>query len=141
MKAVMPQPIKMSGLVQQWRIRCTNFECVVSTVSRRVRINMYLRVTLSIAKEVLAHSNAKLLTLSAVFRCRISAGEQRTVLRASAIQFTNMSTAPKTLTLDNLNPHIKSMEYAVRGPILIRAAEIEKELEQVLKKKIALILC
>lgn len=45
-----------------------------------------------------------------------------------------MSTAPKTLTLDNLNPHIKSMEYAVRGPILIRAAEIEKELEQGVKK-------
>ena len=44
MKAVMPQPIKMSGLGQPRRIHCTNFECVVSTVSRRVRINMYLRV-------------------------------------------------------------------------------------------------
>ena len=35
------------------------------------------------------------------------------------------------LTLDNLNPQIKVMEYAVRGPLVIRAGEIEKELEKV----------
>lgn len=47
----------------------------------------------------------------------------------------NMTTSvPKTLTVDNMNPHIKTMEYAVRGPILIRAAEIEKELEKGVKK-------
>ncbi|EFA12940.2 hypothetical protein TcasGA2_TC010487, partial [Tribolium castaneum] len=34
------------------------------------------------------------------------------------------------LTLDNLNPQIKVMEYAVRGPLVIRAGEIEKELEK-----------
>lgn len=45
-----------------------------------------------------------------------------------------MATAPKTLTLDNMNPHIKTMEYAVRGPMLIRAAQIERELEQVITK-------
>lgn len=37
----------------------------------------------------------------------------------------------KQLTLDNMNPNIKTMEYAVRGPLVIRAAEIEKELLQV----------
>lgn len=37
----------------------------------------------------------------------------------------------KCVTLDNLNPCIKVMEYAVRGPLVIRATEIEKELEQV----------
>lgn len=36
-----------------------------------------------------------------------------------------------TLTLDNMNPNIKVMEYAVRGPLVIRAGEIEKELEKV----------
>lgn len=41
-------------------------------------------------------------------------------------------THPKVLTMDTLNPHIKTMEYAVRGPIVIRAGEIEKELESVL---------
>ncbi|XP_014248318.1 alanine aminotransferase 1 [Cimex lectularius] len=45
----------------------------------------------------------------------------------------NMSSA-KTLTLDNLNPCIKVMEYAVRGPLVIRASEIEKELKQGIKK-------
>lgn len=38
---------------------------------------------------------------------------------------------PKCLTMDNLNPQIKVMEYAVRGPLVIRASEIEKELENV----------
>ncbi len=37
----------------------------------------------------------------------------------------------KVLTMDTLNPHIKVMEYAVRGPIVARAAQIEKELKQV----------
>lgn len=41
--------------------------------------------------------------------------------------------ASKCVNLDNLNPCIKVMEYAVRGPLVIRATEIEKELEQVCK--------
>ena len=36
----------------------------------------------------------------------------------------------KVLTMDTMNPHIKVMEYAVRGPIVARATELEKELEQ-----------
>ena len=35
------------------------------------------------------------------------------------------------LTLENMNPHIRKMEYAVRGPIVQRAIALEKELEQV----------
>ena len=38
---------------------------------------------------------------------------------------TSMSTAA-TVTLDNMNPCIKKMEYAVRGPLVIRATAIEK---------------
>lgn len=37
----------------------------------------------------------------------------------------------RTVSLDNMNPNIKVMEYAVRGPLVIRAAEIEKELREV----------
>jgi len=37
----------------------------------------------------------------------------------------------RVLTMDTLNPNVKAMEYAVRGPIVVRAAEIEKELEKV----------
>jgi alanine transaminase len=38
----------------------------------------------------------------------------------------------KVLTIKNLNPRVIDVEYAVRGPIVIRAAEIEKELKSVL---------
>ena len=31
-----------------------------------------------------------------------------------------------TVALDNMNPCIKKMEYAVRGPLVIRATAIEK---------------
>lgn len=47
----------------------------------------------------------------------------------------NMSVQPascaKCVTYENMNPAIKVMEYAVRGPLVIRASEIEKELEKV----------
>ena len=36
-----------------------------------------------------------------------------------------------TITLDNMNPCLKKMEYAVRGPLVIRATEIEKEILKV----------
>eukprot|EP00112_Aurelia_sp_Birch-Aquarium-sp1_P019864 Seg50.11 transcript_id=Seg50.11/GoldUCD/mRNA.D3Y31 product="Kynurenine 3-monooxygenase" protein_id=Seg50.11/GoldUCD/D3Y31 len=37
----------------------------------------------------------------------------------------------KLLTIDTLNPLVKEVEYAVRGPIVQLAAEIEKELDSV----------
>ncbi|XP_068200116.1 alanine aminotransferase 2-like [Antennarius striatus] len=40
----------------------------------------------------------------------------------------------KVLTLDNINPNVKKVEYAVRGPIVQRAVQIEKELKQGVKK-------
>ena len=36
-----------------------------------------------------------------------------------------------TITLENMNPCVKEMEYAVRGPLVIRATEIEKEIQRV----------
>ncbi|PIO69683.1 aminotransferase, class I/II [Teladorsagia circumcincta] len=44
-----------------------------------------------------------------------------------------MSSA-KVLVRDNINPQVVTMQYAVRGPIVIRAVELEKELEQGAKK-------
>lgn len=44
---------------------------------------------------------------------------------------TRKMAASKVLTMETLNPHIKTMEYAVRGPIVARAAEIERELLEV----------
>lgn len=54
------------------------------------------------------------------------------------------ASSEKILTIENLNPCIKVMEYAVRGPLVIRATEIEKELEKVrqaTQKKILLSAC
>lgn len=33
--------------------------------------------------------------------------------------------------MGTMNPNVKTMEYAVRGPLMIRAVNIEKELAQV----------
>lgn len=40
-------------------------------------------------------------------------------------------TMSKVLTEQNLNPNVLKLEYAVRGPLVIRAAEIQKEIDQV----------
>lgn len=40
----------------------------------------------------------------------------------------------RTITLDNMNSNIVKMQYAVRGPLVIRATEIEKDLRKGVKK-------
>lgn len=42
--------------------------------------------------------------------------------------------ASSTITLENMNPNVKRMEYAVRGPLVIRAGQIERELREGQKK-------
>lgn len=37
----------------------------------------------------------------------------------------------KVLTVDNMNPRVKKVEYAVRGPVVQRAVQIEKDLREV----------
>jgi len=44
------------------------------------------------------------------------------------------SESAKVLTEETLNPRVKLVEYAVRGPIVARALAIEKELKQGVKK-------
>lgn len=39
---------------------------------------------------------------------------------------------PRILTVENMNPNVKKMEYAVRGPLVIRAVNIEKEIANVI---------
>ncbi|XP_018336039.1 alanine aminotransferase 1 [Agrilus planipennis] len=55
-------------------------------------------------------------------------------LCSSASAMTEASTKAEALSFETLNPNIKVMEYAVRGPLVIRAGEIEKELEKGVKK-------
>ncbi|KAM3626003.1 uncharacterized protein V6R79_021123 [Siganus canaliculatus] len=40
----------------------------------------------------------------------------------------------KTLTMATLNPQVKAVEYAVRGPIVIRAGDIERRLQEGVKQ-------
>lgn len=58
--------------------------------------------------------------------------------QSKTLYSTNMGPDCKCLTISNMNPCIINMEYAVRGPLVIRATEIEKELQQV---KIYFYLC
>lgn len=37
----------------------------------------------------------------------------------------------RVLNMDTMNPNVKRVEYAVRGPIVQRALQIEKELKEV----------
>ncbi|CAH6815080.1 Gpt2 [Phodopus roborovskii] len=40
----------------------------------------------------------------------------------------------RILTLESMNPQVKAVEYAVRGPIVHKAGEIEMELQRGIKK-------
>ncbi|XP_044074821.1 alanine aminotransferase 2-like isoform X1 [Siniperca chuatsi] len=45
-----------------------------------------------------------------------------------------VSSRAKVLTIDTMNPTVKKVEYAVRGPIVQRAVELERELSEGMKK-------
>ncbi|KAM6458499.1 alanine aminotransferase 1 isoform 5-T5 [Liasis olivaceus] len=65
-------------------------------------------------------------------------GGQRGALRWQARQpgMAENGAAPqdKVLTLDSMNPHVRKVEYAVRGPIVARATQLQKELKQGARK-------
>jgi len=46
----------------------------------------------------------------------------------------NGATAQQVLTLDSMNPSVKNIEYAVRGPIVIRASQLKQELADGVEK-------
>lgn len=54
--------------------------------------------------------------------------------RALRRGMSSVTPAGKVLTEDNVFTNLRKMEYAVRGPLLIRAIEIEKELQKGAKK-------
>lgn len=61
--------------------------------------------------------------LQPVIPCRGMASSAATAAAAASPR--------KVLTEDNVFVNLRKMEYAVRGPLLIRALEIEKELQKV----------
>ncbi|KAM9860829.1 alanine aminotransferase 2 [Aulostomus maculatus] len=44
------------------------------------------------------------------------------------------TTRARTLTMETLNPQVKAVEYAVRGPIVIKAGDIERRLQEGVKQ-------
>ncbi|CAF1092789.1 unnamed protein product [Adineta steineri] len=61
-------------------------------------------------------------------KCRLPINSNRFVLAAGIIR-RNEQKRLSTLTMQTLNPLVKEVEYAVRGPIVIRAGEIERQLK------------
>ncbi|XP_041453917.1 alanine aminotransferase 1-like [Lytechinus variegatus] len=64
---------------------------------------------------------------------RMAVNGERSVLITNgtmSCQGNGVSKRGKVLSLETMNPHIRLMEYAVRGPIVQRATQIQKELEQ-----------
>ncbi|XP_078542679.1 alanine aminotransferase 2 isoform X3 [Lissotriton helveticus] len=59
---------------------------------------------------------------------------QRQQLDSALGRMENGTARERVLSLDTMNPCVKRVEYAVRGPIVIRAMELQKELEQGVKK-------
>ncbi|KAK6632769.1 hypothetical protein RUM43_013540 [Polyplax serrata] len=57
-----------------------------------------------------------------------------TTIEPGRTMATKQSLNKKCVTIENMNENIIRLEYAVRGPIVIRAGEIEKELEQGVNK-------
>ncbi len=49
----------------------------------------------------------------------------------SDVNGNSVKNGEKFLTLENLSPAVKQVQYAVRGKIVIRAGELEKELAKV----------
>lgn len=83
------------------------------------------------------HGLSSLRRSSAAASIGTSSSEDRNIKSADTnIQKRNMCAVyeeqQKCLNMSDLNPCVKVMEYAVRGPLVIRAGQIEKELEQVI---------
>lgn len=60
-----------------------------------------------------------------------SVSETRRGLPREKMTENGVSSKAKVLTIDTMNPTVKKVEYAVRGPIVQRAVELERELSQV----------
>ncbi|RZF44462.1 hypothetical protein LSTR_LSTR002235 [Laodelphax striatellus] len=94
-------------------------------------------ISCSAAKDLIANSrgvfnrNRCLNKRSLVYEQAFPSAEL--ITRKMATTKTNAAAA-KCLTIGNMNSNVKVMEYAVRGPLVTRASEIEKELEKGVKK-------
>ncbi|XP_072169047.1 alanine aminotransferase 1-like [Diadema setosum] len=61
---------------------------------------------------------------------RMAADTNRRILSTENCNGSGHTKRGKVLSLETMNPHIRVMEYAVRGPIVQRATQLQKELEK-----------
>ena len=101
--------------------------------SRALRKPFLCRVTLKANSAVSRDFSLPTGTLRSVLTAEGTSSADHSRHLAGYTSYKMTSTWSPTLTLDNMNPCIKTMEYAVRGPLVIRATEIEKELQKVKK--------
>uniref|UniRef100_A0A0A1XKE0 alanine transaminase n=2 Tax=Zeugodacus cucurbitae TaxID=28588 RepID=A0A0A1XKE0_ZEUCU len=91
-----------------------------------------------ISAAVYRHWNASLANIAQAQTsrsCRLTAAAFANAKREmSSSSSQNAAASDKCLSLDNINPQFIELEYAVRGPLVIRAGHIEKELQQGVKK-------
>ncbi|KAF0028188.1 hypothetical protein F2P81_019275 [Scophthalmus maximus] len=80
------------------------------------------------------HTNAVQMSISLVSSVRVTQRRRPQQNKMSQQAVDGVPRRGKVLTLDNMNPNVKRVEYAVRGPIVQRAVQIEKELREGIKK-------
>jgi len=110
--------------------RYTNPRLLYFAVFRGFRINVSVPTArcwraggppIGVLRRSVATLRWRAMSVSVEATAMTSASDARSISSASG----------RVLTMDTLNPNVRAMEYAVRGPIVVRAAEIEKELEKV----------
>ncbi|XP_036412739.1 alanine aminotransferase 2-like isoform X1 [Colossoma macropomum] len=72
--------------------------------------------------------------LTPLYPCRTLCSPSSTLLRRKMAGNDASPRRGKVLTVDTMNANVKKVEYAVRGPIVQRAVQIEKELKEGVKK-------
>lgn len=107
-----------------------NSRCLNSVLKRSTGISC-LKLNCNHSNFIIANGQLKIATTSSVGISNSFC--ERTNNNPIGYQNRTMATkSNRTLTLDSMNPNVIKMEYAVRGPLVIRAGEIEKEIKQVI---------
>uniref|UniRef100_A0A1B6CHN5 alanine transaminase n=2 Tax=Clastoptera arizonana TaxID=38151 RepID=A0A1B6CHN5_9HEMI len=106
---------------------------ITNPLTKDVVINS--RHTIKLAGQVCEWYKCSKWTHSHLLRISPVLYSQTSTMASVQTNYTTKSNCTyKCVTLDNMNTAIKIMEYAVRGPLVIRASEIEKELQKGEKK-------
>ncbi|XP_028283106.1 alanine aminotransferase 2-like isoform X2 [Parambassis ranga] len=96
----------------------------------------------SLVKSLRASQGARLVSVTGeltltVPRALSSLSATRRGLPKEKMTENGVMSRAKVLTIDTMNPTVKKVEYAVRGPIVQRAVELERELSEGMKKPFA----